>query len=149
MKCEREPAVRHTPDARTEELCRGDADDGEGCAVDNEVFANYRWVAVQLLFPIKMTEHYRGFSVRFVVIRCQHTAFHGAHAEQRKVVAGYKVTAGSHCRVGLRVDLPDAEPALTAAKRGEFLKRLVVLADVFVRGVREPIPFTPAWAIVA
>src|SRR6185503_5241661 len=111
-------------------------------------FANYRGVAVQLLLPIRMAEHCRGFSVRFVVIRCQHTASHRTHAEQRKVVSGHKMTAGSRCRVGLGVNLPYAQAAFTAAKRGEFLKRLVVIADVFVRGVREPIPFTCAWAIV-
>ncbi len=87
-----------------------------------------------------MTDHCGRRSARVVVFRCEHASSNGTHTEHRKIVAGYEMTLRTRSSVGLRISLTHTQAALAAAQRDDVLKRLIVLAQVFVRREGESLP---------
>ena len=68
----------------------------------------------------------------FVVLRRKHSPAQRSHTEKRKIVTRDEVAPSAYCRISLGISFTDTYTALTAANRGDVLKGLVVIAEVFV-----------------
>src|ERR1041384_2689459 len=89
-----------------------------------------------------MTDHCCGCSAWLIVFRREDSAAHRVDAENGEVVARYQMTLCARGRIRLGVGLTHTQRAFTTSQRRNLLERLIVIAEVFVRCVREALPLT-------